>query len=106
MVIGDQKKYLTGIISIEKERFQNALEDLGLDSSTSIEELSKSEKIKTLIQRDMDKINKNLASFETIKKFYIAPEEFTVEGGHLTPSLKLKKKIILEKYEEAINAMY
>ncbi len=59
-----------------------------------------------LVQRDIDAVNLKLAKYETIKKFYICPEEFTIDGGLLTPSLKVKKKVALERYKAEIEAMY
>jgi glutathione S-transferase len=63
-------------------------------------------KVRELVQRDIDAVNLKLAKFETIKKFYICPEEFTIDGGLLTPSLKVKKKVALERYKAEIDAMY
>ena len=54
----------------------------------------------------MAKINENLASFETLKRIRILPAEFTVEGGELTPTMKLKRRVILEKYASEIEALY
>jgi long-chain acyl-CoA synthetase len=51
-------------------------------------------------------VNSQLASFESIKGFIIAPSDFTIENGQLTPSLKLKKKIILKTYAKEIDALY
>ena len=55
---------------------------------------------------DVEAVNKGLAKYETIKKFYVVPEEFTIDGGLLTPSLKVKKKVALQRYEKEIEAMY
>ncbi|MBT7767115.1 MAG: long-chain fatty acid--CoA ligase, partial [Bdellovibrionales bacterium] len=59
-----------------------------------------------LIQGEIDDVNDQLARFETIKKFYIAPVLFSVESGDITPSLKLKKKVLLDKYHGEIDLMY
>ena len=106
MVIGDQKKYLTAVIGIEKEVFLEELESLELNTTSSIEEISKSSKVYSIIEAEIEEINQDLPSFETIKKFIIAPDEFSVEGGELTPSLKLKKKILIDRYSSIIDAMY
>ncbi len=105
MIIGDKMKYLTCVIGVEKERFKNSLDKMGLSANCTIKEIAQHEFTKKLIQSDIDKVNKNLSSFETIKKFYIAPVEFSVDGGELTPSLKLKKKILFERYKTEIDAM-
>ena len=106
MVIGDKKKYLTGIIGIEKESFLKHLDELELKSNSTLEEISKNQEVRALISNEISLINEKLAKFETIKDFYISPVEFTPENGLLTPSLKLKKKVILEKFKEEIDALY
>ncbi|MCB9060367.1 MAG: long-chain fatty acid--CoA ligase [Halobacteriovoraceae bacterium] len=106
MVIGDKRKYLTGIVGIEKEVFADRLDEFGLNQHSTIEDYAKNSHIQQLIQSNIDLVNSSLPSFETIKSFYIAPSEFSVEGGQLTPSLKLKKKVLLKEYESEINAMY
>ena len=105
VVIGDQKKYLTALIGIEKERFLPKLEELGLSTDCSLEELYRHEKVKEIIGKEIETINQELAQFETIKKFSILPEEFTVEN-FLTPSLKIKRKLVTARYSSIIEAMY
>jgi long-chain acyl-CoA synthetase len=105
VVIGDQKKYLTALIGIEKERFLPLLEELGLPTDCSLEELSGHEKVKEIIGKEIETLNQGLAQFETIKKFSILPEEFTVEN-FLTPSLKIKRKLVSARYLNIIEAMY
>ncbi|MCK5071877.1 MAG: long-chain fatty acid--CoA ligase [Bacteriovoracaceae bacterium] len=106
MVVGDKRKYLTGIVGIEKEPFAEKLKEFGLDENISVEEMAAHPKIRTLIQENIDKVNKSLAKFETIKNFYISPIEFTVESGLMTPSMKIKKKLLLQKFKNEIDAMY
>lgn len=105
VVIGDQKKYLTALIGIEKERFHSQLEEMGLPSDCTIHDLSQHEKVKEIVAKEIEAINQELAQFETIKKFTILPEEFTVEN-YLTPSLKIKRKVVAARYEAIIEAMY
>ncbi|CBW25086.1 putative long-chain fatty-acid CoA ligase [Halobacteriovorax marinus SJ] len=106
MVVGDKRKFLTGVVGIEKESFLEVLPALDLPSNVDIEELSKNQGVINLIKEDIESVNKELASFETIKKFYIAPIEFTPESGLITPSLKLKKKEILKRFDKEIDALY
>ena len=54
----------------------------------------------------MEKLNKNLSSVEKVKKFKLIDDEFTIENGMLTPTLKLKRKKILEKYKEDLEKLY
>lgn len=105
VAIGDGKKFVTALIGIEKERFLNQLEDLGLPSDCSVADLAQNEKVKEIIGKEIDAINQDLAQFETIKRFTIIPEEFTIEN-YLTPSLKIKRKVVSGKYSSIIEAMY
>ena len=105
IVIGDQKKYLTAFISIEKDSFNSVLEKNKIDSDISFKEFIKLEPINDIIQEHVDKVNSNLANFETIKKFKILPIELSIYN-YLTPSLKVKKKLILNDYRELIDSMY
>ena len=57
-------------------------------------------------QQYVDKVNDELASFETIKYFRILPNDFSVETGELTPTLKMKRQVINQKYKELIDSMY
>lgn len=106
MIIGDKKNFLTALIGIEKERFLDDLETMGLASDCKLEEIAKHPKCKELVFKEVEIVNKTLSRFETIKKIYIAKEEFTIEGGHLTPSMKLKKKHLFDQFKGEIDAMY
>lgn len=106
MVVGDKRKFLTAIISIDREAFFDELEAMGIAGRPSYEELSALPQIHGVIDQEIALVNQELASFETIKGFIIAPNDFTVENGHITPSLKLKKKVILKTYQKEVDAMY
>ena len=101
MVVGDQRKFLVAIISIDHEAFR----DDGVSGRT-YEELAQDPKVFEIVDQEIHAVNKELASFESIKGFFIAPSDFTVENGQITPSLKLKKKVILKTYAKEIDALY
>lgn len=106
MVVGDQRKYLSVVLTIDTSSILLKLEDLGINSNSTTKELANNKQIIELLLSEIEPINKHLAKFETIKKIFIAPEDFSVENGMLTPSLKLKKKVIYEYYKNNIDAMY
>jgi len=105
VVVGDQRKYVSALIGIEKERFLPLLDGLGLPTDCSLADLADNEGVRNLIAQEIDAINQDLAQFETIKKFTIIPIELTVEN-YLTPSLKIKRKVITAQYTKEIEAMY
>ena len=106
MVVGDKRKFLTSIISIDREAFLNEASAIGIEGLDSYEDLAGHEKVKQIIRDEIKATNQELASFESIKGFFIAPADFTIENGQMTPSLKLKKKVILKTYNAEIDAMY
>jgi len=106
IVIGDQRKYLTGIVGLEKEDILDLLDKYGIDRSSSIEEISLNAEIRNEIKSEIERANNKLARYETIKDFFISPHNFTIDSGHLTPSMKIKRKRVLVEFEEEIDAMY
>ena len=106
MVVGDRRKFLVAIISIDREAFMDELDSLGVGSTPTYEDLATNSHVYEIIDAEIAETNKDLAQFETIKGFFIAPNDFTVENGHITPSLKLKKKVILKTYEKEVDALY
>jgi long-chain acyl-CoA synthetase len=105
VVHGDRRNYLTALVTLDKDSVsQFARENQILFSEYS--ELTRNPKVIQLVQKAVDAVNAHLASFETIKKFTILPQEFTIEAGELTPSLKVKRKAINQKYAAELEAMY
>ncbi len=106
MVVGDKKKFLVAIICLDREAFVPERELLGLSQHFSFEEMAQNQKIREAIWQNVAETNQELANFEKIKGIFIAPNDFTVENGHITPSLKLKKKVIMKTYNSEIDALY
>lgn len=105
VVIGEKRKFLVALVGLEKERFLPYLEQLGLSLDCSLTELAESPQVKEWIQHDIDAVNQGLAQFETIKRFKLIPEEFTT-SNYLTPSLKIKRKLVTERFKDEIEALY
>jgi long-chain acyl-CoA synthetase len=105
VVIGDGRKYISALIGIEKDRFISMLDEMGLPSDCSLPELAKHPKVREVLETEMALVNAELAQYETVKKFTIIGEEFTMDN-YLTPSLKVKKKVVSEHYKDAIEALY
>ncbi|UCE06598.1 MAG: long-chain fatty acid--CoA ligase [bacterium] len=105
VVIGDKRKHLTCLLTIDTASLPKLCEQLGIDVLTS-EQAVDNELIINKFQEYVDKVNADLAQFETIKYFRILPNDFSVETGELTPTLKVKRRVINEKYKEIIDSMY
>jgi len=105
VVIGDQRKYLTALFTLDPDRIEQ--EAVAAKSSAkTMEEIYICEKFKKYLQKQVDRINSDLAQVQAIKKFIILPVELSIEGDELTPTMKLKRRIINKKYEKQIESMY
>ena len=69
-------------------------------------DLAKMPEVRQLIRGDVESINDALASYETIKEFVLAEKPFSIETGELTPSLKVKRKVVMDKFSDQIEEMY
>jgi len=105
IVFGDRKPYLVALLTANIERLINLARDEKVDYIDT-EELVHHNKIKELYASRINDINRDLPSYETIKYFAILPGDFSIEGGELTPTLKMKRKIIYEKYKELVDDLY
>jgi len=103
-VLGDRRNYLTALITLDTDNLMDFASNRGITFKDP-GELNHHQEVIDLIQGEVDKVNRELARFETIKKFTLVPE-FTVENELITPTLKLKKNRIQERFKESIDAMY
>lgn len=104
-LIGDRRKYASVIISPHFPLLEDWARANGVTFS-NYQELVASAKVRDLYRGIVEDVNKKLAQFETIKKVLIVPDEFTVAGGEITPTLKLKRRIIEAKYKQQIEELY
>ena len=106
IVVGEGKKMPCAIIQPNFEYAKNYLIQNQIKVPSSKEELIKNDLIIKGITNDIEIMNKNLGNWEQIKKFELVPEEWTVESGLITPTLKLKRKVIMEKYKDVYSRLY
>lgn len=104
-VYGDRKPYLTALIVPNLERLLEYAKEKHIQYY-QIDDLVMHEPVQQLFARRLAGINKHLAPYETIKKFVLLAHDFSIDGGELTPTLKLRRKIIYEKYKYKIEDMY
>jgi long-chain acyl-CoA synthetase len=104
-VIGDTRKYASVIISPHFPLLEDWAHANGV-TYQSRQELVASGKVRDLYKGIVEDLNKKLAHFETIKKIVVVPDEFTVATGEITPTLKLKRRVIEAKYKDQINQLY
>nr|WP_314895638.1 long-chain fatty acid--CoA ligase [uncultured Flavobacterium sp.] len=106
MVIGDGQKMPAAIIQPSFEFIKEWAVIHGIDVGKSNEEIISNEKIIARIQEEIDTLNEKFGSWEKIKRFELTPDVWSIEGGQLTPTLKLKRKIVMEKYSNLFHKIY
>jgi long-chain acyl-CoA synthetase len=102
---GDNRKFCVALVTLSLDAISTWAKDNGVDSFQAAE-VAKNSKVRELIRRAIADANAELASFETIKNFAILDKDFTVESGELTPSLKVKRKVVDERYRDLIESLY
>lgn len=106
IVIGDKKKYLSALVTLDQALIHKYATDNKIPHNDDLIGLCKNLKIIKLINEEIKLKMVDFADYEQIRKFTILPNDFTVESNEITPTLKLKRKYIEEKYKQLIDAMY
>jgi long-chain acyl-CoA synthetase len=102
VVIGDRRPYLVALVTLDEEELPAFAEQHGL----SVEEVAGSEQMRAEVQRAIDAVNAEVGPVEQIKKFTILPNDLSQPTGELTPTLKVKRNVVVEKYAGDIDSLY
>ncbi|MBE9404481.1 AMP-dependent synthetase/ligase [Brachybacterium sp. p3-SID1565] len=105
VVIGDQKPFVAAIITLDPEMLPTWLKNNGLPEM-SIEEAGRNEKVHAELQQVVDKANQSVSRAESIRTFEIIDTDFTEENGYLTPSMKLKRNVVVKDFADVIEKIY
>jgi len=105
VVIGDKRAYLTVIVMIDQENVEKFAQDQDVAFS-NYASLTRAPEVQALIQKELDRVNQKFARVEQIKKFFLLENQLTAEDEELTPTMKLKRKLVEQKYAAQIDAMY
>ncbi|MGH1338708.1 MAG: AMP-dependent synthetase/ligase [Aureispira sp.] len=105
MVVGNDKKFVSALILPGFEGLKQWCENEGI-AYTSNEEIIKNPRVRTYYETLVKRLNPNFAKVEQIKKFELVSDPWSVESGHLTPTMKLKRRAVLKSYNELIASMY
>ncbi|BDG01566.1 AMP-dependent synthetase/ligase [Anaeromyxobacter oryzae] len=103
VVHGDKRKFLSALITLNEENARRWAADNRLPAG---EGLHQDPRMRARIQQAVDALNAKQASYATIKKFAILPRDFTQDTGELTPTLKVKRKVVTQRYREVLDAFY
>ncbi len=105
VVIGDQRKFLSCLVMIDHETVAQYAQEKNVPF-TNFASLCRAQEIQDLIWGEIERVNKQFARVETIKRFHLITELLTAEDEELTPTMKLKRAFVNKKYKDAIDAMY
>ena len=104
MVMGDRQSHLIALITLNQEQVRQWGEREGLEFH-SPEEIASHPRVLALVKEKIRQKNKELAAFETVRSFRILPQNLTVEREELTPTLKLRRQVVMERYKELVEEM-
>ena len=105
VVVGDRRPYLVALVVIDEDNVARWAQDHKIPFST-FADLSGNERVRELIAHEVEKVNRRLSSPEQVKRFAILPKRLYQEDGEVTPTLKVKRKVLVEKYRDLIDGLY
>jgi long-subunit acyl-CoA synthetase (AMP-forming) len=103
--VGDRRPYVVALLAIDPTRVAEEAKKAGSPANTP-EEAARCPVFRAMVEKQVESINADLARYEQIKRFALLPNELTTDGGELTPTMKLKRRIIHEKYASIIESLY
>ncbi len=108
MLLGDKRPFCTALIVPDFTALHEGdmLHDIQIGDDRSSETLVTNEAVRNLFAAELDRLQSGIASYERVRRFMLLPEEFTVENGMMTPTLKIRRKAVEERYRELIDSMY
>ncbi len=106
MVIGEGERMPAALIQPNFEFIHNWAENKGFDLPDSHKEIAQDKKVIDRIQEEVDHYNQDFGKWEQIKRFELTPEEWTIDSGHLTPTMKIKRKNIISRYQDLYDNIY
>jgi long-chain acyl-CoA synthetase len=106
IVVGDQRPFIAALVTLDEEALPGWLESKGKDTSRTAEQLKDDEELQAEIDAAVKEANKAVSQAEAIKKFTILGTDFTEDNGMLTPSLKLKRSVVMKEFDAEVEALY
>ena len=106
MVVGDGKPFIAALVTIDDEAWPKWLAENGLPADATVEDMRADERVRSAISAAIAEANKAVSHAEAIKSFRILPHDWSEQTGELTPSLKLKRNVVMKEYADEIAAIY
>jgi len=105
VVVGDRKPFLAALLTLDEDQL-GRLSAAANSAASSSAAASEDDAVQSFLMAEVDKVNASLARVQTIKKIHILPADLSIEGGELTPTMKVKRKVVREHYADEIAAFY
>jgi len=105
MVYGDKKAYLTSLITLDEDEIAKFARDRKI-LYQDLGDLTKKKEVIDLIHHEISILNRELASYESIKKFHILEEDFDQDKDELTPTMKVRRKVVTARYKDILEGLY
>ncbi|EMA41623.1 AMP-dependent synthetase/ligase [Halobiforma nitratireducens] len=106
MVVGDNEKFVGALLVPNFDHLREWADEEGIDLPDDLETLCDHERVHDYIQEEVDQVNEGFESYEQIKQFELVPQEFTEENDMVTPTMKKKRRVILERFEGRVDRIY
>ncbi|WP_440766845.1 AMP-dependent synthetase/ligase [Natronorubrum sp. DTA7] len=106
MVVGDGEKFIGALLVPNTEHVREWAAEEGIDLPDDPEAMCDDERVREYVQQEVDRVNADFEKHETIKQFELVPREFTEENKMLTPSMKKKRRVILDEFEDRVDRIY
>jgi long-chain acyl-CoA synthetase len=104
VVIGDRRPYLVAVVTLDAEEAEKFAAEHGLSSDADA--LASTDEVRQAIDQHLERVNAKFARVEQVKKIVILPHDLSQEGGELTPTMKVKRNVVTDKYAGEIEALY
>jgi long-chain acyl-CoA synthetase len=104
VMYGDRKPYPVALVTLDPEEIIPWAKEHGLPEDLA--QLAEQEQVRELVQTELERANSNYAQVEQIKKFKILDHDLSIETGELTPTLKVKRNVVYDRYDELFESMY
>jgi long-chain acyl-CoA synthetase len=106
MVVGDNKPYVAALITVDPDSFPAWKQQNGKDADATVAALADDPDLVAAVQQAVDEANKAVSTAESVRRFRVLPIDWTEEGGQLTPSMKLRRAVVLKEFSAEVDALY
>ena len=106
MVVGDNKPYVAALITIDADSLPAWTQQNGKGPEATVAGLADDPDLVAAVQQAVDEANKAVSTAESVRRFRILPVDWTEEGGQLTPSMKLRRAVVLKEFSAEVDALY